>query len=68
MRHCPTGLRAIAHYIEIGRAAIEVEFGCDFRSKTAARPIRELEPACLRRGAWQLQHVVLFRGTTFSFR
>jgi hypothetical protein len=66
MRAGPHGLRAIVNYIEIGRWPSKLR-SVRFHSKVEAKPFWT-RPATFDPGLWQLQQVVLFRGTTLLFK
>src|SRR5829696_7627593 len=66
MRHCPTGLHAIANYIEIGRGPSKSSSDA---ISLKGRAKRVLDSARIHRpGPRQPQQVVLFRGTTWLFK
>jgi hypothetical protein len=67
MQHFPMGLRAIAHYIETGRRLSKSSW-MRFSLKRPRPGPFENSTRVPSTGPWQLQHVVLFRGTTFLFR
>src|SRR5215217_4126848 len=65
MRHCPRVARDRQLYRDWSWA-IEVELGCDLADGRAKRVLDWAR--ILRPGPWQLQQVVLFRGTTLLFK